>query len=57
MKEYMVVELPARQKNSAEKVMNDMASQGWEVVSMTYWSYWKTSLLITFSREKTGGQS
>ena len=39
-------------KKKAEQVMNDMSSQGWEVVSMTYWNFWKIGLLITFSREK-----
>ena len=48
MKEYKVVE---SSKGNAEKIMNDMARQGWEVVSVTYWSCWKISLLITFSRE------
>lgn len=49
MKEYKVIEVS---KNKAEKTMNDMAEQGWEVVTMTYWNCWKISLLITFSREK-----
>ena len=48
MKEYKIVE--AKKKN-AEKIMNDMAKQGWEVVSLTYWSMWNVCLLITFSRE------
>ena len=49
MKEYKIVETT---KKKAEQVMNDMSSQGWEVVSMTYWNSWKIGLLITFSREK-----
>ena len=49
MKEYKVVETT---KGKAEKLMNDMAKQGWEVVSVTYWSMWKIGLLITFSKEK-----
>lgn len=48
MKEYKVVETT---KHGAEKLMNDMAKQGWEVVSMTYWNMWKIGLLITFSKE------
>jgi len=48
MKEYKVVEVS---KKKAEQTMNDMARQGWEVVSMSYWSGWKLCLLITFSRE------
>ena len=47
MKEYKVIET---KKNQAEKLMNEMAIQGWEVVSMTYWNMWKISLLITFSK-------
>ncbi len=47
MKEYKIVETS---KKNAEAVMNTMAKDGWEVVSMTYWSYWTTKLLITFSR-------
>lgn len=49
MKEYRVLEAS---KEEAESLMNQMASQGWEVVSMTYWSYWKITLLITFVRER-----
>jgi hypothetical protein len=48
MKEYKVVET---KKKNAEQIMNDMAKQGWEVVSLTYWSAWSICLLITFSRE------
>lgn len=52
MKEYKVIELRPGQKKNAEKIMNEMAEQGWEVVSTSYWSFWWISLLITFSREK-----
>ena len=48
MKEYKVLETS---KKNAEKLMNDMAKQGWEVVSVTYWSMWTIGLLITFSRD------
>lgn len=48
MKEYKV--LKSKQQN-AELLMNEMARQGWEVVTVTYWTYWTTCLLITFSRE------
>lgn len=48
MKEYKVLETT---KKNAEKLMNDMAKQGWEVVSVTYWSMWTIGLLITFSRD------
>ena len=47
MKEYRVIDTS---KNDAQRIMNEMAQQGWEVVSVTYWSMWKISLLITFSR-------
>ncbi len=49
MKEYKVVE--AKNAKAAEAVMNELARDGWEVVSVNYWSYWKTCLLITLSRE------
>ncbi len=49
MKEYKIVDV---KKRDAEKVMNEMARDGWEVVSVTYWSYWWVSLLITFVREQ-----
>ena len=52
MKEYKVLKLGPGQVKDAEKIMNDMAAQGWEVVSTSYWSFWWISLLITFSREK-----
>ena len=43
MKEYKILEV---KKNEAEKVMNDMAKEGWEVVSVNYWNAWKISLMI-----------
>ena len=49
MKEYKVIET---KKSQAETLMNEMAAQSWEVVSMTYWNAWKISLLITFSKDK-----
>ena len=49
MKEYKVVE--AKNAKAAEAVMNEMARDGWEVVSVTYWTYWTTRLVITFTRE------
>ncbi len=48
MKEYKVLETT---RGKAEKLMNEMAKQGWEVVSLTYWNMWKINLLITFSKE------
>ncbi|MCH5198654.1 MAG: DUF4177 domain-containing protein [Oscillospiraceae bacterium] len=49
MKEYKMIQT---EKNQAEKVMNDMAEEGWEVVTVTFWNYWTVSLLITFFRER-----
>lgn len=48
MKEYRMLEAG---KEEAEALMNQMAREGWEVVSVTYWNGWKLCLLITFSRE------
>ena len=48
MKEYRMLEAG---KEKAEALMNQMAREGWEVVSVTYWNNWKLCLLITFSRE------
>ena len=49
MKEYKIVDT---KKNDAESVMNEMARQGWEVVSTTYYhGGWKPVIMITFSRD------
>lgn len=48
MKEYRIVEV---RKAQAEGTMNEMAKQGWEVVSFTAWNDWKVSIMITFARE------
>lgn len=48
MKQYKIIEC---KKGDAEKIMNDMAVHGWEVVSLTYWNMWRVSLLITFRKE------
>ena len=53
MKEYKVVE--AKNAKAAEAVMNEMARDGWEVVSVTYWTYWTTRLVITFTRDAPSG--
>ncbi len=50
MKEYKVVEV--NKKALVEKTMNEMAKEGWEVVSTNYWNAWKVSIMITFVREK-----
>ena len=49
MKEYKVVKTRRRK---AEYLMNEMAKQGWEVVSVNYWISCFPCLLITFSRVK-----
>jgi len=48
MKTYKIVET---RKSDAERLMNAMAAEGWQVVSVSYWSYWMIRLLITFARE------
>ena len=48
MKEYKMVKV---REPEAERVMNEMAREGWSVVTVTYYSYWWISLLITFERE------
>ena len=48
MKEYKVLESG---KNEAEDLMNEMARQGWEVVSVNYWNAFKLCLMITFARD------
>ena len=47
MKEYRVLDVS---KSNAEKTINDMAKNRWEVVAVTYWYNWKISLVITFSK-------
>ncbi len=49
MKEYKVVEAFVDQ---AEDLMNQMAKEGWEVVSVTDWKTFVLKLLIVFAREK-----
>ena len=50
MKEYKVVDT---KKHLVEGVMNEMAQQGWEVVSTTYYhGGWSPVIMITFAREK-----
>lgn len=50
MYEYKVVE--AKNSKEAERIMNDMAKDGWKVISNTYWVNFKAILIITFEREK-----
>lgn len=49
MKEYKMVKCT---EHNAERTMNELAEQGWRVVSVTYWSYWWVHLLITFERDR-----
>ncbi len=48
MKQYMMIET---RKRDAQTLMNNMAAEGWEVVTVTHWICWRISLLITFVRE------
>ena len=50
MYEYKVVE--AKNSKDAEQIMNNMAREGWRVISNTYWMNFKAILIITFEREK-----
>ena len=45
---YKVVETDP---DSAEYIMNQLAAMGYEVVSTTYWTHFKTSMIITFRIE------
>lgn len=51
MKEYKIEY--AKSLKVAEKIMNDLARDGWQVVSTAFWYKWKSGLAITFEREKT----
>lgn len=51
MKEYKVIELGAGKKYLAERKMNDMARQGWRVVSITCRPGRGISLIKTFERD------
>ena len=50
MYEYLVKE--AKDSKEAEKIMNELAKDGWRVISNTYWINFKVMLIITFEREK-----
>lgn len=50
MKEYKVVK--AKNTEEAEKVMNEMAQEGWRVVNVAYWANWSVSLVVTFERDQ-----
>ena len=50
MYEYKVIE--AKNPKEAEEIMNEMAKEGWKVISNTYWVNFKSFLVITFEREK-----
>lgn len=56
MKEYKIIEIKKEKTlENAQKIMNQMAKEGWEVVSVTYdaWSSLNLQLLITFSMERS----
>ncbi len=50
MFEYKVIKVA--NLSEAEGIMNNMAKDGWRVVSTNYWTKWGTYLVITFEREK-----
>lgn len=53
MKQYKVIKIYYDFKlSSIEKVMNDMAKEGWEVVCMTHEPSNTSKYIITFSREE-----
>ncbi len=54
MKEYKLMETT---KENAERLMNNMAKHGWEVVSVNFWSKWKVCLMITFVRDLTNQEN
>ena len=47
--EYKVVEAKGAKK--AEVIMNEMAKEGWRVISTVYWMNMKAILIITFERQ------
>ena len=49
MKQYKVVE--AKNSKEAELIMNEMAQDGWRVISNTYWMNFKAILIITFEKD------
>lgn len=49
MIEYKVMEAGNSQR--AEQIMNEMAREGWRVVSTAFWANFKALIIITFERE------
>lgn len=49
MYEYKVME--AKNSAEAESIMNEMAKDGWRVISNIFWTNFKALLVITFERE------
>lgn len=47
--EYKVMEAGNSQR--AEQIMNEMAREGWRVVSTAFWANFKALIIITFERE------
>ena len=50
MYEYKVIEVEL--PSDMETVMNGMAKKGWRVISVLRWSKFRTTMVITFEREK-----
>ena len=49
MREFKMIKTSEK---DAERIMNEMAKEGWDVAAVTYYSYWWISVLITFRRER-----
>lgn len=49
MKQYKVIE--AKNSAEAEQIMNEMAKDGWRVISNTFWQNFKAILIITFEKD------
>lgn len=47
--EYKVKE--AKDAKKAEEIMNEMAKDGWRVISTIYWMNMKALIIITFEKE------
>lgn len=50
MKEYKVMK--AEKPEKAEKLMNEMAQEGWIVKDVSFWTNFEVTMWITFEREK-----
>ena len=51
MKKYKVIELLDPMPNEFEKKLNDLADEGWELVSTNFWNSYTDAILIVVSKE------